>query len=136
MPVPSALQVTVAYLKTVDAVRAAGARVLTGTPTNRSAPWLRVTLLADPPTDGGEADHLIEAFMQVDVFAGEKVNSALAVDDLSIAVREAIRVMKYADHKGAVVTGSECSRSYMPDTDEEPAMERFLLSATVWMHAA
>lgn len=136
MPVPSALQVTVAYLKAVDAVKDAGARVLTGTPTSRKAPWIRITLLADPPTDGGEADHLIEAFMQIDVFAGEKDNSALAVDNLSIAIREALRVMKHAEHASAVVTGVESSRTYMPDTDEEPAMERFQISATAWMHPA
>ncbi len=134
MPVPSASQVTIAYLKSVDAVQKAGARVLTGTPTNRSAPWIRVTLLADPPADGGEADHLIAAFMQIDVFAGEGKNTALAVDDLSIAVREALRVMKHAEHAGAVVTGAESTRAHMPDTDEEPAMERFQISATVWLH--
>lgn len=136
MPVPSALQVTVAYLKSAAAVKAAGARVLTGTPSSRGAPWIRVSLLADPPADGGEADHLIEAFMQIDVFAGESSNSALVVDNLSIAVREALRVMKHAQHEGAVVTGAASSRTYMPDTDEESAMERFQITTTIWMHAA
>ncbi|HWC09257.1 MAG TPA: hypothetical protein VG458_09400 [Solirubrobacterales bacterium] len=134
MPIPSALQVTVAYLNTVEAVQDANARVLSGTPTKRGDPWLRVTLLADPSTDGGEADHLIAAFLQIDVFAGESNNTALAVDNLSIAVREALRVMKHAEHEGAVVTGAESSRTHMPETNEEPAMERFQISATIWLH--
>ncbi len=134
MPIPSAQKVTIAYLKTVDAVEKAGARVLTGTPSSRSAPWIRVTLLDDPATDGGIADHHIEAFMQIDVFAGEAKNIIATVDDLSIAVREALRVMNQAEHDGAVVTGAQSSRTHMPDTDEEPAMERFQISATIWMH--
>lgn len=134
MPIPSAQKVTIAYLKTFDAVQKAGARVGVGTPESRSAPWIRVTLLADPPTDGGVADHHVEAFMQIDVFAGEAKNTALAVDELSISVREALRVMNQAEHEGAVVTGAQSSRTHMPDTDEEPAMERFQISATIWMH--
>lgn len=136
MSIPSALQVTIAYLKDVGAVKAAGAKVLTGTPTDRESPWIRVTLLDDSSTDGGEADRLIAAFMQIDVFAGEDQNSVGTVDNLSIAVREALRTMKHSAHKGAVVTGAESSRTHMPDTDEEPAMERFQITSTVWMHAA
>lgn len=134
MPIPSAQQVTIAYLKTVETVQQAGARVRTSTPTNRSAPWIRVALLADPSTDGGVADHLVEALLQIDVFAGEAENTALAVDELSIAVRDALRVMNLAEHEGAVVTGAESSRTHMPDTDEEPAMERFEITSTIWMH--
>lgn len=135
MPIPSASQVTVAYLKSVEAVKDAGARVLTGTPASRTAPWIRVVLLADPPTDGGVADHHVEALLQIDVFAGEAKNTALAVDELSIAVRDSLAVMNKAEHSGAVVTGTRTSRTHMPDTDEEPAMERFSITATVWMHA-
>lgn len=134
MPIPSAQKVVIAYLKQVDVVQDAGARVLTGTPTTRSAPWIRVALLADPATDGGIADHHIEALLQIDCFAGEAKNSVGTVDDLSIAVRDALRVMNKAEHAGAVVTGARSSRTHMPDTDEEPAMERYQITATVWMH--
>ena len=134
MPAPSALKVTIAYLKTVEAVEQAGARVLTGTPDARGLPWIRVSLLADPPTEGGVADHHIAAFTQIDVFAGEDENTVATVDDLSLAVREALRVMKQAEHQGAVVTGAESSRTHMPDTSEEPAMERFQVTATIWLH--
>lgn len=136
MPIPSALQVTIAHLKTVEAVQdaGAGARVLTGTPSSRSAPWIRVALIGDPPTDGGVPDHHIEAHMQIDVFAGEAANSALAVDDLSIAIRDALSKMHKAEHDGAVVTGSESFRSGPYSGEDEPAMEYFRVAATVWMH--
>lgn len=134
MPIPSASQVTVAYLKGVQAVKDAGARVLTGTPSSRTAPWIRVVLLADPSTDDGVADHQVEALLQIDVFAGEAKNTALAVDELSKAVRAALAVMNKVEHSRAVVTGTRTWRTHMPDTDEEPAMERFKITATIWMH--
>jgi len=134
MPVPSALQVTVAYLKTLDAVQDAGARVLTKTPPSRAAPWLRLFLVGDPPTDGGVPDHHIEAHLQVDVFAGEDANTALAVDGLSIAVRDALSKMHKAEHHGAVVTGSESFRTGPYSGEDEPAMEYFRVEATVWLH--
>jgi len=126
--VPDAESVIVAYLRD-EAFRAS-----TATPDDREDPWVRVTLLDDPPTDGGVTDHHIEAFLQIDCYAGTAENSSVVASGLSIDVREALRTMKNAVLDDAVVTGARSSRAHIPDTAiGEAALERYIISATVWM---
>jgi len=128
--VPDAESVIVAYL------RDEAFRVSTATPDDREDPWVRVTLLDDSSTDGGITDHHIEAFLQIDCYAGTAENSSVVASDLSIDVREALRTMKDAVLDGAVVTGAQSSRTHVPDTAiGEAALERYILQSTVYMHA-
>ena len=130
---PDVHTAVIAYLAAHEDVGGAGVRVLTQTPDSLNAPWVRVTLLDDPPTDGGITDHHVEAFLQLDVYAGETNNSTVEANALTGLVREAIRVMKDADHAEVVVTGARSSRTYMPDdTVGEPVLERYVVSSTVW----
>jgi hypothetical protein len=124
-----------AYLKAYPDIVSLGARVLGQTPPALGLPWIRVTLIDDPATDGGIADHHVEAFMQFDCYAGKTTNTQKLASDLSLAVREALRVANAATIEGAVVTGARSTRFHQPDDDlGEPALERYVVSSTVWMH--
>lgn len=128
--IPSAEKIVSAYLRSIT-----GERVVSVTPVETLEPWIRVTLLADPSTDGGVADHLIEAMLQVDCFAGESGGQG-TVDLLRRTVRESFTTMHTASHTGAVVTGCEVTgTARIPDVAFEPAMERYAMTVTVWMHS-
>ncbi len=130
---PDVHTAVIAYLAAHDDIGGAGVRVLTQTPDSLAGPWVRVTLLDDSATDGGITDHHVEGLLQLDVYAGEANNSAVEANALSGLVREALRVMKDADHSDVVVTGAMSSRAYMPDDDlGEPVLERYIVSSTVW----
>lgn len=133
---PDAHIAVVGYLAQHADIGGAGVRVQTKVPDSLNGPWVRVTLLDDQATDGGITDHHVEAFLQLDCYAGKANNSAVEAGALATLVREALRVMKDADLEDVVVTGARSSRAYEPDTSlGEPALERYVLSATVWMHS-
>lgn len=122
------------YLKTYPGVAAVAARVLGQTPDDLGPPWVRITLIDDPATDGGIVDYHIEALLQFDCYAGKALNTQGAASDLSLAVREALRVANTASIDGAVVTGAQSTRFHQPDDDlGEPALERYVVTSTVWM---
>lgn len=127
--IPSAERIVGDYLRAnMDA------RVVGKTPSDIEDPWLRVTLLDDSSTDGGVTDHLIEALLQIDVYAGRQGNQGTA-DDLRREARAYLQQINLADHDGAVVTGSRVSSARVPDPSIEGEMERYILTATVWMRA-
>lgn len=122
------------YLRNHAAVKALGARVLGQTPGDTTAPWVRVTQLDNPAVGDSRSEHLIEWFGQLDCYAGKDGGQAGA-SLLMRTVREALGVAYLADIEGAVVTGVRfvsCPR--IPDTDFEPARERYALSVIAWMH--
>jgi hypothetical protein len=130
---PDVHTAVIAYLAAHEDVGGAGVRVSPKTPSSLNAPWVRVTLINDPATDGGITDHHVEALLQLEVYAGKANNSTVEANALSNLVREAIRVMQDADHADVVVTGAMSSRAYMPDdTVGEPVLERYTVSSTVW----
>lgn len=132
--IPSADKVITAHLKTDAAVTTITDRIGGTTPSSIADPWVRITLLGDAPTDGGITDHLIAAYLQIDCFAGREGTQEIA-DNLSRAVRAALVTANTATHTGAVVTGcGNPTRARMPDTDFEPAMELYVLTATIYMH--
>lgn len=134
--IPSAEKVVRAHLAadaTVTAI-APAPRIGPRTPTSTEEPWVRITLFDDPPTDDG-VDHHIAAYMQIDCFAGTNGDQGDA-DDLSRAVRAALATMPSASHDGAVVSGiRRPTRARIPDVDFEPAMERYTVTVTVYLHA-
>lgn len=134
--VPDAEKVVTAYLKAQPSLTALGARIVGSTPSALGDPWVRVTLINDPSTDGGIADVHIAALMQLDCYAGKTANSQGKAKAVSSAVRDALRVMNRAAHPDAVVTGAQTSGGRFPDTDlGEPALERFVLTSTIWMRS-
>ncbi len=130
IPDPEAVLTT--YL--TDVAGALGGTVRGKTPKDTTDPWVRLTLLDAPSTDGGEADHLIAAYLQLDCYAGSDGGHA-AASLLARTVREALVTITDGDHGDVVVTGAKLGGyQRLPDTDFEPARERYVLSATVWLH--
>jgi hypothetical protein len=104
------------------------------TPNDTDEPWVRVTLL-DAPSEGSEADHLVGAYVQLDCFAGRDGGQEEA-SLIARTVREALRTIAAASHSGATVNGSVIDGyARIPDTEFEPARERFTVTATVYLHA-
>ena len=115
-----------------------GAAVVSKTPAEHSAPWIRYTLL-DASDDGTKAAHLFAVFIQLDVYAGES-NVRADVSALARSAREALKVMHKASHSngGVVVTVTKTRINgfgRFPDADLEPARERYVVGFDCWMHS-
>lgn len=133
--IPSAEQVVGDYLREHAGVAALGARIVGTTPRDTDQPWVRITLLGDPSVDD-PADHLVAGYLQLDCYAGRDGGQAEA-DMLRRTVRAALGDIATASHVDAVVTGATVGGTLrLPDQDFEPARERYVVSATVWLHEA
>jgi hypothetical protein len=132
--IPAAEAVLTTYLQA--AVDSLGAEVVDQTPNDTSNPWVRLTLL-DAPSDG-ITDHLIANYVQLDVYAGDSGEDSH--EDASLiarTVRAALVTIHQATHDGAVFTGPARIDGYTRSPDDsvdEPARERYIVTATVWAH--
>lgn len=131
MSIPNAEAVVTAYLK--DEM---GERIVGKTPSDRSTPWVRVTLLNAPSDAKSPVDHLIAFLIQFECYAGKEEDGAQGeASALVLSVRSALDEMAGV-HSGATVTGARfVSMPRVPDTSIEPARERFILTANVFMHS-
>lgn len=117
-----------------DITTVVGDRVATKMPSTLDKPWVRITLIDDPPVKGSTADHLIDFYLQLDCYAGKDGDQTLA-STLARTVRSAIGEIDKADHEGAVVTGAKVNGSRpMSDPDFE-GMDRYMVTVTIWAHA-
>lgn len=139
MAAPDAEKIVTAYLRGVAAIDAitGGDRIVGKSPSNIARPWVRVTVLDDPSTDGGITDRHVAAYLQLDCFAGTDGDQETAAD-LKAAVRAALSEIHLASHSEAVVTGppSGITAPRIPDTSFEPAMERYAISATIYVRSS
>jgi hypothetical protein len=136
--IPDAEAIIIAYLANHPLIEAAGAEVGPATPESLAAPWVKVTQLDARPVGSARVDHLIEWLGAFDCFAGEdaKDNGQEVASTLTRSVREALRQLHDTDPDGAVVSGVEflsCPR--LTDRDDLDGMERYQLTANVWMHS-
>jgi hypothetical protein len=123
------------YLREHPDLIAIEARVLGSAPKKTGKPWVRTTLL-DPEnvTGTNQVEHLVAYYMQLDCYAGSEGGQPAAFR-LAKAVRAALVDITKAELEGAVATDVEFpSMPRIPDTDFEPARERFVLDACVYMH--
>ncbi len=110
-------------------------RIGTKTPRTLDKPWVRVSLLDDPPVPGSTADYLIASYFQVDCFAGKDGGQILA-GSLARAVRSSFGDIAAVAHEGAVVTGAKVHGSRpLPDTDLDETIDRYIVTVTIWAHA-
>ena len=134
--IPDAEAVITRHLNT--ALTALAVKVRGRTPGNTVDPWVRLTLLDAPATDGSVTDHLVAAYVQLDCFAGKVPDADSPQEDASLiarTARAALATIADSDHEGATVTGCRIDGyTRLPDTEFEPARERYVLTATVWMH--
>lgn len=109
-------------------------RIVGKTPESTDTSWVRLTLLDDPAVEGHRSDHLIEAYVQLDCYAGKSGGQPEA-NNLSLTIRQAL--VEIADHtlEGATASGSFPRRRRSPDPEFTPARERVIVTARVWMHA-
>lgn len=128
---PDAETIIAAYLNTnLDE------RVVGTTPQNIHDPWVRLTLIDDPSIHGGIVDKAIEALVQIDCFAGKGGTQADA-KDLSLEVRSLLHATNEnpVSAGGGWIYGARVSFARQPDQSFERAMERYVATATVWMHS-
>lgn len=123
------------YLRSLPEVEEiAGDRVATKTPTSLSEPWVRITLLDDPPTGRSSADHLIAFYLQLDCHAGKDGSQSLA-SRLARTVREALGEIADHSHVDTVVSGSKVHSSKPLRDDDMPEIDRYVVVATVWAYS-
>lgn len=123
------------YLREHSAVKEIGARVVSETPSDTSAPWVRIVLIGDPSVEGHNFDHLIRWSGDFHCYAGAKGGQGEA-SLLRRTVRAALKVAPLKQHDGAIITKvAFIAGPRLPDKDGfEPARQRYILTATVWMH--
>lgn len=132
--IPDVERVLTAYLAAPLAVL--GVTVVDQTPDATDDPWVRLTLL-DAPAQ--QPDHLVAAYLQLDVYAGAESGED-AHEDASLIARTVRGLLESdtiarATHSGATVTGARVDGYLrLPDAEFEPARERYVLTATIWMH--
>lgn len=136
--IPDAEKIVGDYLRTDPAVVALGAKVA-GQMADSRGPWVKITQLDDTAVNGSRTDYLIEFMLQLDCYAGRDATAAEVghreASLLSRTVRQALREMPDAQLNDAVVTGVEfVSNPRIPDTDFEPARERYARTVLIWMH--
>lgn len=123
------------YLRAHPDVAAITDRVVGKTPSSTVAPWVLVRQLDAP--SGGIPDHLVGFLLQLDCYAArdeEENDGQPGAAALYRAVRGALRDIA-GKRSGAVATGAQIvSAPRIPDTDFEPARERFIITARVYLH--
>jgi len=132
--IPDVEAVVGAYLRQYPAVKTLGAKVTGETPTDKSKPWVCVTQLDDPAVEDHHSDYLIGWMGQFDCYAGATGGQGEA-SLLTRTVRRALKEMPAVPLEGLVVSRARflsCPR--IPDTDLEPARQRFALTAELRVH--
>jgi hypothetical protein len=130
-------KIFVDYLGGDSAIEAiVGDRIATKTPRTLDAPWVRISVLADPPAGKSSADHNIAFYVQLDCCAGKK-GTQVDANLLARSVRASLGEMPQQEHADAVVSGVKVEGSRpMPDDTFEPTMDRYIVTATVWAHSS
>lgn len=120
----------------VEVEEIAGQRIATRTPGSLDEPWVRISVLDDPPTGRSSVDHHIEFYVQCDCYAGKGGSEEEALR-LARRVRELLgsNHLAEASHEEAVVTGSKAtgSRPLLDDTFDPP-LPRYVVTACVWAY--
>lgn len=129
MSAPDVEKIIGDYLRDEMAQRVGG-----NTPSSVEDPWLRLTLIDDEPVDGGRPNHAFANYLQIDCYSGRAGTRATA-RALAVQVRDLLAVAHEQTFVGGVVSGAETRMSRQPDTQFEPQMERYIVTATVWMHS-
>ena len=108
------------------------AHVLTLPPEATEDSWVMITQLGASQTD--VPDHLVAFFLQFDCYAG-RTGGPKEANDLGRTIRAALRDLN-GTQTGGVVSGVQIVEDRrLPDQTFEPARQRRILSATLWIHA-
>lgn len=102
--------------------------------TNRATAWVQILQLDAPDDPLSGADYLITPLLQLDCYAGETggVPEAIA---LGRAVRAELKALEGQVHESVQVGRVQIlGHTRLPDTSEEPARQRVILTASLVMH--
>lgn len=136
--IPDGELITGAYLREHADVTALRARVTGKTPDDTdSTPWVRLTQLDAAQQPGARHDHLTTFLFQLDCYASRRgINGVPRAEAILLArtVRAALVAMPGQRDDAVVTAVRMIGHSRRPDTDMEPARERVILTAQVWMH--
>lgn len=128
-----------AYLNADSAITALDARVAGATPGSQSRPWVRVTQLDATDDRVSNVEHLIDYLLQFDCYAGKDATDAHVGQtealNLAIAVRVALKAAQGTTLDDVVISSVRFTgMPRIPDTDLEPARERYVLTASIHLH--
>lgn len=127
--------VVAAHLRATTAVMLLTQRIGTRTPPNIAGQFVKVTLIDDEQAANSPALHLVHALVQIDCYGSSNRDSAHAEASLlARTVREAIVAMPQATHTGCVVTATRASSRRLPDTELDPARERYIVTCNLTLH--
>jgi hypothetical protein len=134
--IPNGQRVISDYLRGHADVEAVVSRVVAKPPDEgqRSIAWVMFTLLSAPQVENYPPDWLVEFYFQLDVYAGA-TGGLPEIWSIATAVRRAIVQMPENGVEDAVCTRTKIyGFNPQPDTDMEPARERFVMTASAWLH--
>jgi hypothetical protein len=115
------------YLRDDSAVAdLVGRRVVSEQPDDTDSPWVLLTQLDGPQAASDPADHLREAYLQLDCYAGLEGGQPEAVA-IADAVRKAIIRIDKAEHDVVVTAGRINGDSRVPDEAFKPWRQRTIL---------
>lgn len=134
--IPDGEKVFGGYLRTHPDITALGARIVGQTPKTTTDPWVRLTQL--DATSVRSLERLIVYMVQLDCYAGKAGvdGSQQAQASLIVrTVRAALHAMPDTALDGMVVTSVRfIGMPRIPDSDFEPARERYVLTALIHAH--
>lgn len=137
--IPDGEKIAGAHLRTHADVVALGTRIVGETPDSIEDSWVRLTQINAPSDPGSRADYLVTFSFQLDCYASKAGLDGSPQKEASLiarTVRAVLIEMPAASHSGAVVSRVQItSDGRVPDTQLEPARERRIITANVWMHA-
>lgn len=129
--IPDAEAVANAYLAEVLDIDRIGA----STPTDLAQPWIRTTLINGPKEAKSTPAHLMIFHLQFDCYAGAGRNKRAEASDLARGVWDALESIA-GKRSGVTVNGAQLiGIKPMPDDSIEPARDRFIVEANVYMHS-
>lgn len=133
--IPDGLALAVAHLGAEPAVTdIVGERITDQTPGSVDGPWVRAQLLDAPQDPRAPFDYLVAFMLQFDCYSG-RGETQVEANLLGRIVRASLNEMPFKSHADAVVTSvRHPSFRSLPDTDLEPARDRYVLTSIVVAH--
>lgn len=139
--IPDAEALIGSWLREHGDITALNARVAGRTPDKTTLPWIRVTQLDATPIARSRLEHVIDYMIQLDCYAGSEAMSDYVgqaeASLLARTARAALKALEGTTQDDVVIAGVRFTTHLRaPDTDMEPARERYIITANLLMHPA
>lgn len=138
--IPEADALVAGWLRAHPAIVDLDANVAGTLPDTITRPWIRITSFGPDDDAASRLEHLLDFFLQLDCYAGAAATRAGEgqgeASALARTARAVLKAMQGQTADGVVVTQVRFGgMPRIPDTDFEPARERYVLDVFVRMHA-